>query len=250
MRTFYREDGVPIEIKYMHRYSDADAEVYVARRNIAFHFRQDGPKKAELFRRNTALLDYPSADVRNLESFFPKISGGFDLEDGSFLLVIAKDEDEYPLRLFGALPGRHVAWIISRMENLCCVLEFSALVHPQIDPDTLYINPYTHQACLYGNWWKAGKSNTYDSNRELLQLRQNQIGLRNTASATLGYPDRAKLNPTPDIPKALVDFIRSAPSPTAYDDFGLWDEMLIKAYGERKFMHMDTDDSQIYGKKG
>ncbi len=250
-RVFIREDGVPIEIKHMYCYADKDADVYVARRNIAFHFPNHGAGKSELFRKNISLLDYPSADVRNLGEFFPEISGGFVLEDGSHLLVIRKNEDEYPLRLFGTLPGRHVAWLISRMENLCCVLEFSSLVHPQINPDTVYINPYTHQASLYGNWWNAGKHNTrLPGEDKYLQLSNNLIGLRETASFVLGYNERQKIIPSSDIPQALADFIKSKPCLTAYDDFAFWDDMLMKAYGERKFIRMDVDDEEIYGEKG
>lgn len=248
-RTFTQVDGTPIEIKYMHHYIDQDTDIYVARRNVIFHFLRNGIEKTEAFRRSISLLDYPSADTRNLQNFFPKISGGFALDDGSYLCVIAKSEDEYPLRLFGALPGRHVAWIISRLENLCCVLEFSALVHPKITLDSVYINPYTHQACLYGDWWSAGKPNTVVSNEQgRLQLRDNLMGLRNTAAATLGYSDRANIMPNADVPQALADFLKSTPSVTAYDDFALWDEMLIKAYGERKFIKMDVDDQDIYGR--
>ena len=250
-RTFIREDGVPIEIKHMYCYADKDADVYVARRNIVFHFPKHGAEKSELFRKNISFLDYPSADIRNLEEFFPKISGGFVLEDGSYLFVIGKNEDEYPLRLFGTLPGRHAAWIISRMENLCCVLEFSSLVHPQINPDTLYINPYTHQASLYGNWWNAGKHNSQQpGSYKQLQLRDNLIGLRETAASVLGCTERQQVKPSSDIPRALADFITASPCQTAYDDFAFWDDMLIKAYGERKFIRMDVDDETIYGKKG
>lgn len=250
-RTFIRQDGTPIEIKHMYCYVDKDADVYVARRNIVFHFPKQGAEKSELFRRSISLLDYPSADVRNLEEFFPKISGGFILEDGSYLLVINKHEDEYPLRLFGTLSGRHVAWIISRMENLSCVLEFSSLAHPQINLDTLYINPYTHQASLYGNWWNAGSHNTLQPNsRKILSLQDNLIGLRETAAALLGFTECRQVTPSPDIPQALADFIKSTPCPTAYDDFALWDTMLMKAYGERKFIKMDVDDEVIYGQKG
>lgn len=249
--SFVCADGTPIEVKYMYRYTDKDAEVFVARRNIVFHFKDHGAEKTELFRRNISMLDYPSADTRNLAEFFPKISGGFVLEDGTHICVVSKNEDEYPLRLFGALHGRHVAWIVSRLENLCCVLQFSSLVHPQINPDTIYINPYTHQAALYGNWWNSGKPHTLSySERKNLDLQQNLMGLRNTAALALGCADANHIGGSVDIPKAFADFLRSTPRVTAYDDFAYWDDMLIKAYGERRFVTMDTNDAEIYGKKG
>ncbi len=247
MRTFTCEDGTPIEIKYMHHYIERDMDVYVARRNIVFHFIRNGIEKTEAFRKSISMLDYPSADIRNLQEYFPKISGGFLLDDGSYLCVITKSEDEYPLRLFGALPGRHVAWIVSRLENLCCVLEFSSLVHPEISLDTVYINPYTHQACLYGNWWSAGKHNTLALNNDVrLQLKDNLVGLRDTAAAALGYSNRDFIKPSKDLPQAFVDFLKSNPCVTAYDDFAYWDESMIKAYGERKFIKLDVDDQDIY----
>ena len=250
-RVFLCKDGTPIEVKYMYSYSGRDADVYVARRNIIFHFREDGPEMAERFRRGVSLLEYPAADAKNLADHFPKISGGFALEDDSFILVLSKHEDEYPLRLFGTLPGRHVAWIISRMENICCVLEYSALVHPQIDPDTLYINPYTHQAALYGNWWNAGRNNTFrPGSRELLRMEQNLTGLRDTAASLLGFSGAGEVRTSPGVPEALAAFLRSRPHSNAYDDFSLWDDMLLRAYGERKFIRMDTDDAQVYGGKG
>ena len=43
--------------------------------------------------------------------------------------------------------------------------------------------------------------------------------------------------------------INSSPKIDAYEDFAYWDEMLIKAFGERKFIKMDKEDSDIYGKQ-
>lgn len=243
-------DGNDIGIKYLHKFTERDADVFIARKNIIFHFKSCGQQKAEQFRRNVSLIDYPSADTRQLSDFFPKIHGGFELIDGSYIFVIKKDEDEYPLRLFGKLNGRHVAWIISRLENLCCVLEFNSIVHPEINADTIFINPYTHQASLYGNWWNAGKNNTFSSDKSnILKMEQNLYGLRDTAGYTLGFNNHSEVKESSEIPKALADFIRNKPEYNAYDDFAYWDKMLIKAYGERKFIRYDTNDEQIYNKE-
>ena len=43
-----------------------------------------------------------------------------------------------------------------------------------------------------------------------------------------------------------VLFINGSPKVNAYEDFAYWDEMLIKAFGERKFINMDTEDGEIY----
>ena len=246
-QSFECADGKTIEIKYMHRYTDKDAEIYVARRNIIFHFSASKAKYAEAFRRNVSFIDYPSADTRSLSDFFPKVNGGYVLEDGSSILVINKDEDEYPLRIFGALHPKHVAWIISRMENLCCVLEYNGIVHPEINVDTLYINPYTHQASLYGNWWKTGKNNDFNYTKSgILKMQDNLIGLRNTAAVLLGFEKAGRVKSSKVIPSALADFINKPPKTNAYEDFECWDKALIDAFGKREFTAFETSDEDIY----
>lgn len=237
---FECSDGRQIKINYLYSSAVNEADIYVARRNIIYHFKDKGAELSDRFRRVVSFIDYPSADTRNLSDFFPSITGGFALSDGSFILVVDKNEDEYPLRLFGKLTGRHVAWIISRLENLCCVLEFNGLVHPDINPDTLFINPYQHQVSLLGNWWNVSKKNSMSTDLVLRKTSMNLIGLRNTAKEILADDD---------VPAALSEFLMSNPKEDAYEDFAYWDEMLIKAYGERKFINFNTDDEDVYGKK-
>ncbi len=250
-KIFECTDGSCVEIRYLYQYRSGDVEVYVARRNLVFRFTKNWADKSDCFRRNVSRLDYPSADTRRLSDFFPRIIGGYALTDGTGILVIAKHENEYPLCLFGKLSGRHTAWIISRLENLCCVLEYNHLVHPLIGTDTVYINPYTHQASLYVGFWDVAVHNSLSSEgKSLLQTRQNLTALRNTAANLLGYARAGDVRADDNVPQALAEFINRPPEGNAYDDFALWDEMLIKAYGERRFVTMETDEEQIYGKGG
>ena len=246
-QVFVCRDGRKINIKSMHVFKNKSAEAFTARENIIFRFDCANSGNSDRFRKSVSSLDYPSADTRGLSDFFPKISGGFELSDGSSLLVIKKRADEYPLRLFGTLSGRHTAWLIGRMENLCCVLEYNSLVHPDFGLDTLYIDPYDHQASLYGGWWNAVRNNTAVDGK-VYTTRDNLIALRNTAAKVLGFGSAAEVEETLDIPKPFADFLRGVPAGNAYDDFALWDDVLIKSYGERKFINMDTDDEQIYGR--
>lgn len=245
--AFTCSDGRTINIASLHRFRDRIAEAYTARQTVIFRFEAERADSADRFRKAVAMLDYPSADVRNLARFFPVVSGGYVLGDGAVLLAVKKSEDEYPLRLFGSLTGRHAAWLVGRMENLCCVLEYSSIVHPEFGVDTLYIDPYDHQASLYGGWWSAVRNHTEVDGR-VLTTRDNLIALRETAAKVLGYRDAASAEVREDVPAPFVEFLQSKPESNAYDDFAKWDEALIKSYGKRTFVTMDTDDGQIYGK--
>ncbi len=240
-------DGKQINVTHLHRFSLPLMTAYAARQSVIFRFEEAQAALSDKYRRAVSLLDYPSADTRNLSRFFPVISGGFALKDGGVLLAVKKSEDEYPLRLFGKLSGRHTAWLVGRMENLCCVMEYSSIVHPEFGIDSLYIDPYEHQASLYGGWWSAVRNHTTVNGR-ILTTRDNLYALRETAAKVLGFSSAAAAKETDDIPKPFADFLKSEPESNAYDDFAKWDDTLIRSYGERKFITMDTDDAQIYGK--
>jgi len=246
--VFECTDGRKIDVKSLNVYKDMDATVYTARQNIIFRFDPQNAAFTDKFRKAVSSLDYPSADTKNLSDFFPTISGGFGLTDGSALLAVKKSEDEYPLRLFGRLDGRQTAWIVSRLENLCCVLEYNSLVHTNFDIDDVYIDPYDHTASLYGSWWKVVPNNTTVSG-VTYTTRHNLVSLRSIAAQVLGFGSVSDVRETGDLPKPFADFIRSAPASNAYDDFAHWDEVLMQSYGERRFVTMDTDDEQIYGKR-
>ncbi len=247
--VFKCNDGTDVEIRYLHCHEIQGVTVYTARRNLVFHFKAGEVDKTELYRKVSSMVDYPSADIRMLSNFFPNVVGGFSLYDGSNILIISKDENEYPLRLFTNLSGRHTAWIISRIENLCCVLEYNCIVHPLLGIDTIYINPYLHQASLYGGWWAAGKKNTYSSyGRVYLTMESNLIALRKTAANVLGFAGNEQVRNYDGIPKPMADFISGSPKTDAYADFTFWDEVLIKSYGERKFIDFEADDEKIYNK--
>ncbi len=245
--VFECSDGRQIDVRSMHTYKNRIMTAYTARQNIIFRFDIGNEDKADRYRKNVSSIDYPSADTRSLSDFFPRISGGFELTDATTLLVVKKREDEYPLRLFGTLSGRHTAWLIGRMENLCCVLEYNSIVHPEFGLDTLYIDPYDHQASLYGGWWSAVPNNTAVNGR-ICTTRDNLTALRETAAKVLGFESASAARETEDVPKPFADFLRSAPLSNAYEDFAYWDDVLIKSYGERRFINMETDDKQIYGK--
>ncbi len=75
------------------------------------------------------------------------------------MVAIEKKPGVYPLRLLGILLDRHTAWVISRLENLCCLLSYSGIVLNGLTLDNLFVEPATHQIYLYGGWWFAGYQN-------------------------------------------------------------------------------------------
>ena len=130
--------------------------MYLAREAVLYHFCERRRQDAKAAVHNVRKLQFPEADVRNLKGCVPEFLTEYELVDGSSLLPVRRPKDVFPLAMFGCLDPRDVAWVISRMENLCCLLEYSEMGHGGMDLESFFINPFTHQGMLYGSWYLAG----------------------------------------------------------------------------------------------
>lgn len=218
--VFTNKDGVDITIQYIYKSVENGVWMYAARRNVIYIYPKERKWQAEDSINFFSKLTYPKADVKNLERCFPVLAGRYELEDGRIMIVYSKDENMYPVSMFGSLPAKHVEWIISRLENIACVLAFNDMAHGGITAEAVFINPKTHEAALYGNWSRV---------KEYAEgSRQDLRDIRTTATALLGKDYG-------DAPKPLINFLTSEPISNAYNDFARWDEVIEKELGGRHF---------------
>ena len=52
-----------------------------------------------------------------------------------------------------------------------------------------------------------------------------------------------------DLPKSMSDWMRFPSKSNAKEDFKNWQDVLIKSFGERKFVKFEINRSIIYGNK-
>lgn len=218
-------DGKTVNIEYYFYTEDDGVEIYSALESVVLIFGAGQKHKAETMKRNLSLIRYPSADIKNLSRFFPAIMAELDLADGGRLIAVSKPENAFPLYSFGNIRKEHCAWIISRLENLCCVLEFSSIRHNGINLSSVYINPRMHDAYLLGGWWKAGDASG--------RMNTDLIDLRKTAKKVLGsYYDSVETE--------YKNFLTGFPAADAFADFAVWDKVLEKVFGGHKFVKFST----------
>jgi len=212
-------DGDEIAIRYIYRSESDGITMYCARNNVIYCYPKNKLDKYEKAKASFASLTYPAADMKHLDKCFPKYAGSYSLKNGGVILVLSKPEDLYPVGMFGKLIPEHVEWIISRLENIACVLEFNEMSHKGISVESVFINPKTHEAALLGDWQDAIKLNS--SKRDLQDIRKTAIKL-------LG--DEFSKAPSP-----LKKFLNSMPEEDAFKDFEKWDNVIEKELGGRHF---------------
>ena len=198
-------------------YNESNKDIYVCASNIIFAFNDEKDYNNYL---NNRKITFPSADIKKLEKYLPKVVFNGQTKDGKYIVVLDKDENVYPLEIFNVgLNPRTTAWVISRLENLGCLLEFNNIGMNKLSIEDIFINPKTHELYLYGNWENVtGSTENY---------------LRSIRSIAKSIPVNAVA------PKMYDEFLDSEPENNAYDDFKKWDEVIVKGFGGHNFNKFD-----------
>lgn len=214
--SFIMEDGQQLKIEYMIKTEYSGFVCYLARESVVylFHSEDDAAK----FSDGLGRMVFPEADNR-LHRSFPELKLAIGLKSGGRVHVYRRRPNWYPAGIFAPWASEHLAWVISRMESICCALQYANIQHGGINPDSVWVNPLNHEGALFGDWRYAGPRK---GNGDLVSLRQTAIHLaENTRS-----------------PKELYAFLNSAPAPDAYSDFEKWDQVIMEGFGGHKFVNM------------
>lgn len=196
-----------------------DKEVYIGADKIAVIF--SNTFSLTNFTVNLSQIEYPSADIKDLSRFLPNIIFKSALEDGRSIIIISKTDNIYPLFLFENLKATTVAWIISRLENLGCLLEFNNMDFRALRAEDLYINPKTHELFILDGWDGVEKTSRRNYLKDMRLIAKD---IMDTSTA----------------PELCMKFLDGDPEETAYDDFSAWDEVIMKGFNGHNFHQFNT----------
>ncbi len=224
--TFQDAEGDDITIQYLYHGKEKGVDMYAARNNVIYIYPLLKTALADKAIKAFSRLAFPQADMKGLGRCFPKLAGDYKLKNGSRMLVYSKEEDFYPLGLFGDLIPEHVEWMISRLENIACVLLYNEMEHGGISKESIFINPKTHEASLFGGWDNAS-TGVSTSETDLKAIRK-------VAGEMLGEGYNKA-------PKPLIRFIEGKPASLAYDDFAAWDKVIETQLGGRHFTKFEME---------
>lgn len=161
------------------------------------------------------------------------------------------------------LPPKHTAWVVSSMYNIAMFFNHIDITHNSILASTVFVNLNEHTCYLLGGWWYSVKADTKlkAMPSELTKVLPKELfddkiantcydrqSIKAMAVKCLGDPSLigSKLLFDKDLPKPMVNWIRSASRGTALEEYKGWDKALRNSYGKRKFTKFTTDISQLY----
>ncbi len=217
--SFEMANSRPLNIDYMFESTYNKCKMYLAHESVVYIF--DNANEANTFKNGLKQVAFPEADTK-LSRCFPELKMEIDLKDNRKVLVYTRRPGFYPASLFSPWPSEHLAWVISRMENICCTFEYSEIQHNGIDSNAIFINPVTHEGAIFGDWRKITEKK---SNADLIALRKTAIELAENSRN----------------PIELYNFLNSSPADNAFDDFEQWDLVIEKGFGGHKFVKMQRN---------
>ena len=214
-------------------------------------------------------IKYPKAKFKEeFAKLFPNIKF-HDKTDIGHVVVMDKPKGSVLLQdLIDYMPPntidpKHVAWIVSSLYNIATFLDFVGISHNSILPTTVFVDPEKHSVSLLGGWWYSVNvgSKLKAIPTELTKVLPSEVFKEKTAKSSydrlavkgvaigcLGDPTLvgSKLLVSKDIPKPLLNWIRTPSSGTAVEEYTGWDTALEKSFGKKKFIKFDFDITKIY----
>lgn len=194
---------------------------------------------------------------KDMKRCLPFGIGATVTDTGNFWFQVDKPKELIRLKdifhhLDGQIDARHVAWIMSRLHNICAYLSFAQISHQNISTETVYIEPFGHGAALLGGWEFA---KTFTSPVHVLPLRTFNL---------LPWPVKTRKIALPhtdlDLIRAIgreIDFKCPAPmkewfsdasTGNAFDEFKEWGKVLDRSFGpKRVFVPFELTAEQVYG---
>lgn len=238
---------------------------YVSDTQVAYVFDSGKGKYRTNYVIRVKSLRYPDKRMQDIykvrmPNFQSLSTENVQMISGREAVVIQKTSDFYPMDLFlkaykEQLTGRDIAWMISRMCDLCCFLYSQGLVLNGFTKENLFISPQTHTMSIFGGWWYAkpigdsmiGTNKTVYSCMSPL-TRTAKRSVFQTDIECMRHICTEIIKDKTDIPKPILKWINDGSSDDPISEYESWNEALDKAYGERRFVKFETDSKKIYGR--
>ena len=259
--------GKQVKIRFLKKHDFELGEFYISKFLVTFLVRKEFSDLFENGVKRIQGLAFANNEMREkTERTLPQIHRVFETST-HHVLTLKKGEDFVLARDLHDHVGpkvepRHVAWMISRLHNIGCYLQWSGLVHNGVSLDTCFVSPENHSISLLGGWWYATPEDekliglptqTLNSvprrviDSGVADKRTDMALLRAFAKEMLGDKTGVRLSRDKDIPKPMSNWVSLPGSGDSFQDYTTWlDKVVLDSFGKRRFQHFDVTPREIY----
>jgi len=259
-------DGRIFEFTYQSQFNFELGIMYVLDKAVIFCIEKQFASYYNNYKNVVNSIKYPNDSVKNdMERFFPKIN--LEFQTGShFVMQVGKEDNIFSLidihRFYkNEVSDKHVAWILSRLYNLECLLDYNQLSHNALTIESLFICPEHHGIFLFGGWWFATKEKDklsavprkvynlipYNSKTSATATREIDLeAIKLVARQLLGDEYGSRILSNKSISTPIKEWVLGKSTKSALTEYQQWNKTLDKAYGKRVFIVMDINKNNLY----
>lgn len=244
-------------------------EIYIGNKFIAYAITKDNADLVKSAVQMFEGLPYKTPEMKTeFSRFMPNLWHKLTTLDRE-VLIFHKTPDQFLLSdvleyYKNAIDPKHVAWIVSRLYNIACYLEFAGIVHGGIVADSCLISPEYHTIALPGGWWFSTNKGSqlvalpattlkYTPKSVIDTKQSNHVidreSIRTIGRLLLGDENGSKLRVNKEIPKPLLTYFQTSTSEDtkAQKEYQMWQKTVLpNSFGERKFTLMQLTASDLY----
>ncbi|MDT3386729.1 MAG: J domain-containing protein [Bacteroidota bacterium] len=172
-------------------------------------------------------------------------------------IFVKRDPREFPMDLFllayqKKLTARDIAWMVSRMCDLLCFLNFNKIAINAITPENLFINADTHSISIYGGWWysaKIGEKMTGVS-KSIFDIMPFSVRSSKLSSPITDVEGMRimfqRICKDKELPDPFKKWLEAGSLDDPIQEYERWNEALDKSWGKRQFMKFEAKADEIY----
>jgi hypothetical protein len=257
MEEFERIDGTKFRMSYREHYRGANIDIYTGDSHVSYVARGQ-----EIQCRHADQHKWRYASTRmeeEMSRFIAPLTHRIDLRDG-IMYIYRRLPDQILMseliRKEGAIPPEHVAWMISKMLNLACYLEWLKISHTGFGPDFLWVNLEQHEVGFMGPliWWEGFNhrpiavpartvrvANWLTVKSEKADHRIDLSLVRETAKELLGVTDMALVHTVQGITADMARWLKAPAEKSAVKAYEAWE----LSRGKRVFVKYPKNVSEI-----
>lgn len=256
-------DGKYRSLSYAFEHSESEYTAYIGRSRIWVVFKEDYKKYYDNYTNMVKSLKYADeAFKKEFERLVPNVEESFTTSNGQFVIIIKKTSEVVSLqdvmeadddkgRTFKwENRNKHCAWVMSRLYNLACFLDYNDLVFNGFNIKDIYISPTFHTAMLLNGWQytvEAGDK-MIGTTKDIYDVMSIRCKDRKQAEPMTDLESIKMVGRkmfTRDCPKDIADFLNSASTGDCFKDWEIYNIALGKAYGKRTFIEWNFDIDDI-----
>jgi hypothetical protein len=254
-----REDGTKFRMEYLTSTQGDGVVVFVGVSSVAYLVDQANSDLVD--RGLNRKWKFANDDMKKeMSRFLPSFRREIKLSNGR-LVVYDRTPDQVLMSDLIAqekkIVSPHASWMVTRMLNIACYLEYAQVSHMSIAPEFLLVSLEHHAVSLTGPAMyatdfavrpKAAPHRTIEAIPSLkdatvkIDSRIDLALIRQTVLTLLGDPSGNRIRTDPDIRQETVRWVSSAPAKTAIADYTAWEASL----GVRKFVKYPKTAQDFY----